>query len=62
MLLRYIGKDGVNGLVTGQIYETKVYSRGKALYVSYVIPERRGTRSQAYPSPRALAASWEATK
>lgn len=62
MLLRYIGKDGVNGLVTGQIYETKVYSRGKALYVSYVLPERGGTRAQAYPSPRALAASWEVTR
>lgn len=62
MLLKYIGRDGVNGLVNGQIYETKVYSRGRSLYVSWVIPERRGTRSQAYPSPLALAASWEATK
>lgn len=62
MLLRYIGKDGVDGLVNGQIYETKVYSRGKAIYVSWVLPDRRGTRSRAYPSPRVLAGSWGAAR
>lgn len=62
MLLRYIGKDGVDGLVNGQIYETKVYSRGKAIYVSWVLPDRGGTRSRAYPSPRVLAGSWGAAR
>ena len=60
MLLRFIGKDGSMGLMKGQVYNTKVFSRGNAIFVSWVIPGKNKTRACAYNSPSALAKNWEA--
>lgn len=62
MLLRYIGKNGYMRLITGQVYETKVFTRGNAIHVSWIVPGERGTRHCPYNSPMALAKNWEGVK
>lgn len=62
MLLRYIGKDGCRGLVTGQIYDVKVFTRGDSIRVSGMAPGEHHPRYWAYNSPMALAKNWEGVK
>ena len=48
------------GLMKGQVYDTKVFSRRNAIFISWVIPGKNKTRTCPYNSPFALAKNWEA--
>ena len=58
MLLRFIGKNGSMGLITGQGYECQISTRGNYIYVSWHTGMM--TMDCLYESIKALSENWEA--
>lgn len=62
MMLRFIGEDGSLGLEHGEVYEVKVFSREKWIWVSWKPRSGEPHNSCPYSSPLAFASNWESVK
>lgn len=52
MCLKFIGKNGSMGLVFGRVYDVKIVSDSRYIWVKW------GNKQCPYSSPQALASNW----
>lgn len=59
MQLRYIGINGSMGLVHGQSYIVRIFSKDRRIWVEIWFIEKKYKKLCPYDSPQSLARNWE---
>lgn len=58
MKLRFVGEDGSMELKNGEVYETRIFIKGKFLLVEWKV-NLFSAKSCPYSSTKAFAQNWE---
>lgn len=58
MKLKFIGEDGSMGLRTGEVYDTRIFTKGECLWVEWKV-NLYTVKSCPYISTQSFAQNWE---